>query len=286
MKKPVSFIGVASGQGAQISETEKGPETLRLSGVLNDLSPLWEWKETLKNAGIPTPLLSIEDLCRRTALSVAETLKSDQFPMTIGGDHTIAIGTWAGVVHALKARQKFGLIWIDAHMDAHTMETSPSKAYHGMPLAALLGFGEASLTQLLDQGPVLDPKHVCLIGVRSYEPGEEALLKRLGVRVYYMAEMRERGFSDVLQEAIHYVKTGTVGFGVTIDLDAFDPEDAPGVGSPAPGGLRTAEALPALTLLQEDPAFKALEIVEYNPDLDKNNKTLSLMREILMKFVV
>ena len=287
MKKHASLIGVATGQGAQIPETEKGPEILRQSGLLDALPVGWAWKETLFSLnGTRKVLESIRDLCQRTALSVANSLQRDNFPIVIGGDHTIAIGTWAGVVHYLKASQNFGLIWIDAHMDAHTMETTPSGAYHGMPLAALLGFGEASLLNLLETGPVLNPAHVCLIGARSYESGEAELLRRLGVRIYYMPDLKERGFATILAEAIDYVKQGTLGFGATIDLDVFDPTEAPGVGSPAPDGVCAADVLPALSLLRQDPAFKALEIVEYNPDIDQDNKTLHLLKDILRQFIV
>lgn len=289
--KNVAFIGLASGWGAQVRETEKGPNALKESEVLTSLHFPWSWKEVLhpsktaKEINLPSGLETlpyIEDVCLRLAHSVDQTLQEGQFPVIIGGDHSIAIGTWTGVTHQLKAKEKFGLIWIDAHMDAHTMETTPSKAYHGMPLAALLGFGETSLVNLLgEQGSVLNPDHVCLIGVRSYEAGEEALLERLGVRIYYIAEVKERGFEAVFQEALQRVKEGTKGFGLSIDLDGFDPAEAPGVGTPEAHGLSAAEVLPALSVVRQDPLFKALEIVEYNPDRDKERKTLFLLRDLL-----
>lgn len=287
----VSFIGVASGWGAQVRETENGPDVFNNPDVLSSLPCSYVWKETLyplksaQEIALPSGLLTlpyIEDICRRSASSVEEELNKGHFPAVIGGDHSIAVGTWAGVVQHYKAPQKFGLIWIDAHMDAHTMETTPSKAFHGMPLAALFGYGEASLVDLLEQGPILNPQHVCLIGVRSYEEGEEKLLKHLGVRIYYMEEIQERGFKVVLQEALKKVKKGTQGFGLSIDLDGFDPQDAPGVGTPEPYGLRAQQILPTLSHIQNDPAFKALEIVEYNPNRDKDGKTLHLMRDLLL----
>ena len=290
----VAFIGYASGLGAQIRGTENGPSTLLHSGILSSFTMPWIWKETFvpKNTAKeiqlspgPEILPYIEDLCQRVSLSVENSLQNHQFPTVIGGDHTVAIGTWAGVIHHLKAKHKFGLIWIDAHMDAHTMETSLSKAYHGMPLAALLGFGDASLVNMLEDGPLFLPHHVCLIGVRSYEEGEAALLKRLGVRIYFMDEIQKRGFTVILQEALEIVKKNTKGFGLSIDLDAFDPKNAPGVGSPAPNGLRAQEVLPALSLIQEDVSFKALEIVEYNPDRDEGGKTIQLMRDLLLELI-
>jgi len=290
----VAFIGFASGWGAQIRETEKGPDSFFSSGVLSSLPFSWCWKETLypkksvqEQCLPPGPLTLpyIEDLCRRTAESVAQVIQNKEFPVVIGGDQSVSAGTWAGVAHAFKAKEKFGLIWFDAHMDAHTLETTPSQAYHGMPLAALLGHGDPELVNILENGPVLSPEHICLIGVRSYEEGEAALLKQLGVRIYYMTEVEERGFNTVFQEALVHVKKGTQGFGLSIDLDSFDPQDAPGVGSPEPGGLRVSEVLPFLSGLHQDPSFKALEIVEYNPDRDLHHKTLFLMRDLLLNLL-
>lgn len=288
--KNITFIGSASGWGAQIRGTEQGPTALKESGVLSSLTFSWTWKETLYplkttqeitlSPGIAT-FPYIKDICVRIARSVDHTLQNQEFPVVIGGDHGIAMGTWAGVVHALKAKEKFGLIWLDAHMDAHTMETTPSQAYHGMPVAALLGFGDHALVNLLETGPVLNPAHVCLIGIRSFEEGEAALLERLGARIYDMDDVRSRGFESIFEEALAYVKQGTEGFGLSIDMDGFDPEEAPGVGTPEPHGLKAAEVIPALCLLQNDPSFKALEIVEYNPERDKDNKTLSLVQNLL-----
>lgn len=288
--KNITFIGAASGWGAQIRETEKGPLALKESKVLSSLKFSWTWKETLyplKTAqditlspGIET-LPYIEDMSLRMAKSVEHSLQNHEFPVIIGGDHGIAIGSWPGVIHHLKAKEEFGLIWIDAHMDAHTMETTPSQAYHGMPLAILLGFGDQSLVNLLEKGPMLNPAHLCLIGIRSYEEGEAALLKRLGVRIYYMQDVEERGFEDIFQEALDHVKKGTKGFGLSIDMDGFDPLEAPGVGTPAPNGLKAANVLPALSRVSNDPFFKALEIVEYNPDRDRDTKTLLLMGDLL-----
>ncbi|MBL8677187.1 MAG: arginase, partial [Alphaproteobacteria bacterium] len=254
----------------------------------------WAWKETLfplktaRDITLPPGPLTlpyIEDICLRVAHSIEKTLKRNERPVVIGGDHVIAIGTWAGVTRGLEAKQKFGLIWVDAHMDSHTMETTPSQAYHGMPLAVLLGHGDPSLVNLLDKGPVLLPEQVCLIGVRSYEEGEANLLKQLGVRVFFMEEIEERGFEAVFKEALSIVKKDTKSYGLSIDLDAFDPIEAPGVGTPAPQGLKQRDVLPALIQAKNDPALKAFEIVEYNPDRDRNDKTLYLMRDILLNLL-
>jgi arginase len=203
------------------------------------------------------------------------------FPIIIGGDHSIAIGTWAALVQIYQAKEEFGLIWVDAHMDAHTYETSPSKAYHGMPLAALLGYGEKELTELGGFKPKINPKHLVLIGIRSFEIGEKLLLEKLGVRIIYMDEVKQKGFKDCFAEALRVVTNGTKGFGVSIDMDAFDPAYALGVGSPALGGLMPQEVLMALKQLKNHSALKALEIVEYNPILDIGGKTLQLVYEVV-----
>lgn len=286
----ISLIGFASGWGAQVRGTEKGPHALEKSGILSTLPFSYRWKDIIEpiktseeislSPGLPT-LPYISDVCLRLATSVQEILQDHQFPVVIGGDHVVATGTWAGVTQALGLRQKFGLIWIDAHMDAHTMETTPSKAYHGMPLAALLGYGDSPLVDILDKGPVLNPEHVCLIGVRSFEEGEEDLLKKLGVRVYFIDEVKKQGFKSVFEDALRHVKQSTQGFGISLDLDAFDPLKVPGVGTPESNGLDPQEVLPALSLACQDPLFKAFEVVEYNPALDKDEKTLILIRDIL-----
>lgn len=290
----VAFIGYASGWGAQIRETEQGPYFVLNSGMLNSLTSSWKWQQMLrpsqqaKDISLPPGRLTlpyIEDVCHRTALAVQTSLQKGDFPVVIGGDHSVAMGTWAGVVQHFRAKEDFGLIWIDAHMDAHTMETTFSQAYHGMPLATLLGFGEDSLVNLLEKGPILNPQHVCLIGVRSYEAGEASLLKQLGVRIYFMEEVKNRGFKTIIQEALQLVKNETKGFGLSIDLDGFDPEEAPGVGTPELNGLEMFEIQPTLSIIQQDPLFKALEIVEYNPERDRNNKTLTLMRDLLTKLL-
>jgi ornithine--oxo-acid transaminase len=176
------------------------------------------------------------------------------------------------VAQALRPRGALGLIWIDAHMDAHTPGTSPSNALHGMPLACLLGEGPPALMQS-SNAIALSPKHVCLVGVRSFEAAEAQLLERLGVRVYLMDEVRARGIAEVLAEARGIVTSGTAGFGITIDVDVLDPLEAPGTGTPVPGGMRTDRLAEALAQMADDPSLIAAEIAEYNPELDKEGRT-------------
>jgi arginase len=226
---------------------------------------------------------------------VHSCLSAGDFPLVIGGDHSCAIGTWSGVGAALKQGEnkdaRLGLIWFDAHMDAHTPATSPSQALHGMPLACLLGYGDAHLTDLMDHGvgekhrPVLRPEDVCLIGVRSFEWGEAALLHQLGVRVYFMAEVRERGLPEIVREALLRVRRETDGFGVSIDLDVLEPAEEPGVGSPVPGGIALHDMLEALAWVRATSGLKALEIVEYNPYSDHHFDTAAAVADLARTIV-
>ena len=274
--RAIVVIGAASGAGAPDPSCSAGPLALRRSRAFHD-SPLQhvEWDAILRvpRAQRDTPLHAVAALCARLADEVASVLQAGHFPLVVGGDHSCAIGTWSGVHRALIEAGPTGLIWIDAHMDSHTFATTPSGQIHGMPLACLLGHGDAALTGIDGPQAKLRPEHVCLIGVRSFEAGEAALLHHLGVRVFDMAEIRRRGLAEVFDEALAIVRQGTAGFGVSVDLDALDPGEEPGVGTPVPGGLRRAELAVALSHLRGDPAFVAMEIVEYNPRRDRRHAT-------------
>ncbi|MFQ5937375.1 MAG: arginase, partial [Acidiferrobacterales bacterium] len=197
-----------------------------------------------------------------------------------GGDHSCAIGTWTGVTGALASSGSVGLIWLDAHMDSHTPETSPSGAVHGMPLACLLGFGPIPLVRLGGFSPKLLPEDVCVVGVRSFEPVEATLLTELGVRVFDMDEVDRRGLSTVLDEAQSHVQRHTAAYGITIDIDVIDPGDAPGVGTPEPGGIGGKDLSAALRELTEQSAPVGVELAEYNPDKDVNGMTADLICEL------
>jgi len=267
---PVKLIGVASGLGARNHGCEDGPLFLRELRVFQGGDIPVSWEEMLRpDAGIASPVAAITELCVRLADSVQGVLDSGRFPLVVGGDHTCAIGTWSGVHQWLGTRGSLGLIWIDAHMDSHTLDTTPSGALNGMPLACLLGYGEQALTGLVATEPKLHPEHVCLLGVRSFEEAEAALLKKLGVRVISMEEIRQRGVTATLAEAMGVARNGTAGYGVSLDLDVLDPAEEPGVGSPVPDGLSCRELELALRKLRDDPAMLAMEIVEYNPHLDR-----------------
>ncbi len=270
------IIGAASGAGASDPGTAEGPDALRRYRVFHD-TPLQhlEWDAILRvpREARDTPLHAVATLGTRLAAKVESVLQAGHFPLVVGGDHSCAIGTWSGVHHALADRGPLGLIWIDAHLDSHTFATTPSGHIHGMPLAVLLGHGDAALTTIGGPETKLHPEHVCLIGVRSFEANEAALLQRLGVRVFDMGEIRRRGLAAVFDEALSIVGGGTAGFGISVDLDALDPEEGPGVGTPVADGLSRAELAAALSRLRCEPAFVAMEIAEYNPHRDRGHAT-------------
>ncbi|HLA36332.1 MAG TPA: arginase [Rhodocyclaceae bacterium] len=281
MNRPAEFIGIASGIGARDPGCQDGPDVLQSLGFLQELEQQSWLDPAARILRAPhrddsTPLQTIAALSRQLADRVGLSLQQGHFPLVIGGDHSCAIGTWSGVRNFMAPDQALGLIWIDAHMDSHTFATSESQAIHGMPLACLLGHGDPALTAIGGIGstaPKLRAADVCLIGVRSYESGEAALLERLGVRVYFMDEIRRRGLEAVLIEAQERVARNTHAWGISIDLDALDPIEEPGVGSPVPGGLFRAELIAAMRRVCDSDTLCAMEIVEYNPYADAEFQT-------------
>lgn len=280
--RPVRIIGVASGHGAQDRGCASGPEILQQAGLTAQLARRGIdvcWSAMLQPQE-GHELAVVSAICSELAERVSTLVKNGECPLVVGGDHSCAIGTWKGVLQARSTTEPIGLIWIDAHMDAHTVLTSPSGALHGMPLACLLGHGAAALTAI-GNGATLDPRHVCLIGVRSFEEGEAALLASLGVRIFHMDEVAQRGLKAVMRDALVIAQTGTAGFGITIDLDALDPDETPAVGSPVAGGIRQAALLEALTLFGAHPSLLAIELVEYNPRHDNQAGTLPFMIDLI-----
>lgn len=288
--RAVEIVGVACGQGAQDQHCSNGPDALRAGGLVRGLQARGlsaAWNETLRPSveHRADPMQAVRDVCESLSRRVQAIVGQGKLPVVVGGDHSCALGTWKGVASAVRARGPLGLIWIDAHMDAHTPQTTPTGALHGMPLACLLGYGDERLTGLADSAR-LSPQHVCLIGVRSFETGEAALLERLGVRVFFMDEVARRGLGAVVREALAIATAGTAGFGVTLDLDALDPQEAPGVGSPASGGLHAPELAAALAVLNGHPALAGVEIAEYNPLRDRGGATARVAIEMLQALLV
>jgi arginase len=280
MQRQVELIGAAWGLGGPEPGCAEAPETLM---------PLIA--EALGRCGVPIasgPILSpspterrrqlaVSKLCGLLASAVAESRRQGRLPCVLGGDHSCAGGTWTGVARSLEG--PLGLVWVDAHMDAHTPRTSHTGRLHGMPLAWLLGEDDDPLYGLATG--VLEPQHAALIGVRSFEPEERERLEHLGVRVIYMDEVRARGIEAVLDEALGIATRGTAGFGISVDLDVVTPDEAPGVGTPVPDGLACAELAAALERLGGRPDLTAVELVEYSPRLDPGGGTARVAVELL-----
>lgn len=231
------------------------------------------------------PIEAVEGIGRQLADRVGRHLQDGNFPLVIGGDHSCAIGTWSGARRSLGAEARLGLIWIDAHMDSHTFGSSPSGNIHGMPLACLLGYGDRRLTDIAGAGAKLLPEDICLIGVRSFESEEAALLGKLGVRIYFMEEIRRRGLPEVFVEALRLVRRYTAGYGISIDLDVLDPAEDAGVGTPVPCGLLSADLAGALVLAHGDDKLLMLEIVEYNPYRDAHFVTGRAIHDLCQSLV-
>jgi arginase len=280
---PVRIVGVASGWGAPDPRCAEGPAALRSAGLIGRLREAGldaAWSTTIPAPVQGDPLSSVSLVNEKLAGQVEKLVVRDRLPVVLGGDHSCAIGTWKGAARAVSARGSLGLVWIDAHMDAHTPRTTPSGKLHGMPLACLLGYGDSRLAASGGAGR-LEPGRVCLVGVRSFETGEAALLKRLGVRIFFMPEVVKRGLAAVMQEAVAIARGNGEPYGISLDLDAVDPRDAPGVGTPAKGGIRGAELLRSLARTGADSALAGLEIVEYNPHHDKRGATARLVGDII-----
>ena len=280
MQRQVQLIGAAWGLGGADPGCAEAPAVLaplaarRLEacGVGTVVGPL-----IAPAAGERRKTLAVSRLCGQLASAVADARREARLPCVLGGDHSCAGGTWSGVARTLDGA--LGLVWIDAHMDSHTPSTSHTGRLHGMPLAWLLGQADDPLYGLASG--VLKPEHVCLVGVRSYEPEEDERLRRLGVRVVFMDEVRARGIDAVLGEAIEIARAGTAGFGVSIDLDVVSPDEAPNVGTPVGGGVTSAELARALEQVAGEPSLAALELVEYSPRLDRDGATARVALSLL-----
>jgi arginase len=280
MQRQIEVIGAAWGLGGADPGCAEAPRVLgpllaeRLAGrgVRPVLGPL-----LAPSGGERRKQAAVSRLCGELAAAVAAARRLGRLPCVIGGDHTCAGGTWTGVARTLAGN--LGLVWVDAHMDSHTPATSHTGRLHGMPLAWLLGQDDDPLYGL--SAGVLDPEHVCLVGVRSYEPEEDERLRRLGVRVVFMDEVRSRGIDAVLDEAVRIATRGTSGFGVSIDLDVVTPEDAPHVGTPVKDGVTSAGLARALERIPSQPGLAAVELVEYSPRLDRDGSTARVAVDLL-----
>ena len=281
--KNISIIGVPSDYGQHRRGVDMGPSAIRYAGVGERLEALGydvidEGDIQVKKGNLiiehNNKLLNINDIIKiSTELgnSVENVLNENRFPLVLGGDHSIAIGTLSGLA---KRYKNLGVIWYDAHADLNTPETTPSGNIHGMPLAVSLGIGDDRLTQIRDFAPKIKPENIIIIGARSVDPGEKDLINKLGIKVYSMHEIDRLGMASVMEEAIsHMLQRQVDGVHLSLDLDALDPLYTPGVGSPVPGGITYRESHLAMEMLEEANIITSTEFVEVNPILDEKNKT-------------
>lgn len=285
------FIGAGLGVGGFNHTSNDAPNAFQHSDAIKKLNNI-EWIETVDERQwfqeSAKKLSSMErlDIVTKVNTHLAELIfdqvKKQQRFCVIGGDHSCAIGTWSGAATAIEG--DLGLIWVDAHMDAHTFETTYTQNVHGMPVAALLGHGHEKLTHLLSSKPKLKPENLCLIGIRSFEHEEAELLKKCGVTVYTNKDVEKYGLETLLVRAHQQVTRNTTNFGFSIDLDGFDPEFAPGTGTPVARGIDAHDFCRIISRWSKDPKLIGLEIAEYNPHLEKDNITENTMIEIIAAF--
>lgn len=280
------MIGVPMDLGQLRRGVDMGPSAIRCAGVNERLESLCQDIEDLgdmtigqredeKEGGEPASeelrnLKAITKASAKLAETVDKIVASGAFPLVLGGDHSIAIGTLAGLV---KHYQNLGVIWYDAHADLNTKETSPSGNIHGMPLAISLGIGHEGLTGIYGKETKIKAENIVIIGARSLDDGEKELIRDKGIKVYTMHEIDRLGMTRVMEETIDYLRGRTDGVHLSLDLDALDPNDAPGVGTPVAGGITYRESHLAMEMLEESKLITSAEFVEVNPILDEKNRT-------------
>jgi arginase len=225
----------------------------------------------------------IADACKDLGMAVQKSLDDGWLPLVLGGDHSIAAGSISGVAaHFRKEKKNIGCIWLDAHSDMNTPDTSPSGNVHGMPLSAIMGYGTEELHDLFGFKPKIEPQNVVLVGVRDLDSHEKKFIKKLGVKAFTMREIDERGMREVMSDALKYAMDDTGGIAVSLDMDFVDPSDAPGVGTPVRGGVTYREAHLAMEMIADSEAMVSMEIVEINPVIDEHNRTALLAVELAL----
>lgn len=297
--KKIRILGVPLDLGQSRRGVDMGPSAVRVAGLEARLEALGHDVEDggnvtvalaeQKKEGDPKAkyLKEITATCTKHAETVFKTLEAGKFPLVLGGDHSVAAGTVAGVAEFFRQQrrvqeQKIGLIWIDAHADINTPDTSPSGNVHGMPLAAIMGLGPADLANIYNFSPKVQPENCVLVGVRDIDAREKENIKQTGIEVYTMRDIDERGMRTVIEEALRIAGRGTAGYHVSLDMDWIDPEDAPGVGTPVRGGASYREGHLAMEIIADHGRMVSFEIVEVNPVIDEHNRTADLAVELTL----
>lgn len=291
--RQIRVIGVPLDLGQSRRGVDMGPSAVRVAGLEARLESIGHVVEDGGNVAVAIPeqkkegaahakyLREITATCTKSAELVLKTLEAGKVPMVLGGDHSVAAGTVAGVAEFYRRQnQRIGLIWIDAHSDMNTPETSPSGNVHGMPLAALMGLGPAELGNIFNFSPKVWPENCVLVGIRDVDAHEKENIRRAGVEVFTMRDIDERGMRAVMEEALRMAGRGTAGYHVSLDMDWIDPEDAPGVGTPVWGGATYREAHLAMEIIADHGHMLSFEIVEVNPVIDEHNQTADLAVEL------
>lgn len=279
----ISIIGVPLDFGQSRRGVDMGPSAIRYAGAVDRLEAIGHRviDEGDIQVGVAkrkehsdSTLKNLDEVIQSNtalAVKVAEVVEAGRFPLVLGGDHSIAIGTLAGLSDKYS---NLGVIWYDAHADLNTAETSPSGNIHGMPLAASIGLGHEDLVNLYSKKQKIKPENVIIIGARSVDPGERELIKEQGIKVYTMHEIDRDGMTAVMKDAIAYLRSRNVdGVHLSLDLDGLDPLYTPGVGTPVPGGISYRESHLAMEMLEDSGLITSAEFVEVNPILDEKNKT-------------
>ncbi|HEX3739902.1 MAG TPA: arginase [Terriglobales bacterium] len=293
--KKIRVIGVPLDLGQSRRGVDMGPSAVRVAGLEARLEELGHVVEDAgniavaiaeqKTAGNPHAkyLKEITATCVKQAELVLKTLEAGKVPLVLGGDHSVAAGTVSGVAEFYRRQnQKIGLIWIDAHTDINTPESSPSGNVHGMPLAAIMGLGPPELANVLNFSPKVSPENCVLVGVRDIDAIEKENVRKAGIAAFTMRDIDERGMRTVMEEALKIAGRGTAGYHVSLDMDWVDPEDAPGVGTPVRGGATYREAHLAMEIIADHGRMLSFEIVEVNPVIDEHNRTADLAVELAL----
>jgi arginase len=291
----IAILGAPLDLGAGRRGVDMGPSALRLAGLNAKLTSLGYQLEDLGNVSVAqqesTPsgpenakyLPQIARTCTKLAEMVENVLVAGNFPLVLGGDHSVAAGTVSGVSDFFRKRsEKIGLIWIDAHADMNTPESSPSGNVHGMPLACCVGRGPRELAQIFDYTPKVEGVNVVLVGIRDVDRREREIIRESGVTAFTMRDIDERGLPNVMERAIAVANDGTSGFHLSLDMDVVDPDEAPGVGTPVRGGMTYREAHLAMETICDCSRMTSMEVVEVNPVLDEANRTALLAVELVM----
>jgi arginase len=291
----IAILGAPLDLGAGRRGVDMGPSALRLAGLNAKLRSLGYLVEDLGNVSVEQQetapwgderakyLPQIAKTCAKLASTVESVLDAGKFPLVLGGDHSVAVGTISGVSHVYRTRgDTIGVIWIDAHADMNTPDSSPSGNVHGMPLACCLGNGPRELTELFGYVPKVEGRNVALIGLRDVDAREREGVRASGVTAFTMRDIDERGLRHIMEQAIGVAMDGTTGFHLSFDMDSVDPDEAPGVGTPVRGGMTYREAHLAMETICDSSRMLSMEIVEVNPVLDEANRTALLGVELVM----